>query len=139
MRGSFLRLFTGQVPDAIFQRELFAVHSTNLGEDPDFEAAHREKQLRVLLGVDADEGIVPLDSRERSRQTLLHVPEDSAAEIDVVLDEPHAAVLRPAALVIISDDVVVSRVGVRTQVPLYQVAGLVGGEAEEDVKPVDIA
>ena len=56
-----------------------------------------------------------------------------------MLDEPHAAVAGPAALVVVTNDVVVSGIGVRAEVPLDEIAGFVGGEAEHDVEAVDVA
>ena len=56
-----------------------------------------------------------------------------------MLDEPHAAVARPAALVVIIDVIVVSGIGARAEAPLDGIASFVGGEAEYDVEAVDVA
>lgn len=107
MSCAFLRLFVGQIPDCVLQRELLSAHRPDLRQDTNFEAAHGEEQLWVVLRVYTNESVFPLDSRERPGQTLLDIPKDSAAQIDIVLDESHPAIPRPAPLVIVSDDIVV--------------------------------
>lgn len=56
-----------------------------------------------------------------------------------MLDETHAAVSRPALLVVVTDQVLVVRVRVRAQVPLDEVPRLVRREAEHDVDAVHVA
>ena len=70
---------------------------------------------------------------------MLDVPEDRSSEIDIVLDETHTTVSRPAALVVIADDVVVGRVRIRAEVPLNEVPSLLSCKAEQDVETIDIA
>lgn len=101
-----------------------------LGQDAAFEAAHVEQQVRVVLAVDRDEGVLPLDGGHRARQTVLDVPEDGAAEVHVVLHQAHAGVAWPALLVVVADDVLVVRVRVLGQVALDEVTGLVRVEPE---------
>jgi hypothetical protein len=138
LRGALLRLLIREVPHGVLERVLLAAHGSDLRQDTDLEPAHREQELRVLLRVDADEGVLPLDGRERAREAVLDVPEHRATEVDVVLDESHPAVARPAPLVVVPDDVVVRWVGVGAEVPLDQVSRLLRTEAEEDVELVDV-
>jgi hypothetical protein len=56
-----------------------------------------------------------------------------------MLHEPHTSVSRPAFLVIISDNVFVVRVRMLGQIALYELFGLVGREAEQDVNAVDVS
>ena len=51
---------------------------------------------------------------------------------------PHPAVPRPAAFIVVSDNIVVSGIGVRTQVALNEVTGFVRGETERNVEFVDV-
>jgi len=56
-----------------------------------------------------------------------------------VLDQPHTEIPRPAAFVIVPDDIVVGGIGVGAEIPLDEVSRFVGGEAEQDMEFVDIA
>ena len=47
-----------------------------------------------------------------------------------MLDQTHAAIMRPAALVVVSDDIVVRGIKVGAEVSLDEVVRLVGCEAE---------
>lgn len=114
------------------------VDVTDLGQDTDLEATHREEELRIVLGVDRYESIVPLDGRKRTRKSVLDVPEDGATQIDVVLDQTHPAVSRPTLLVVVTDQVLVVRIGVGREVSLDEIARLFGRESEHDVDPVDV-
>ena len=130
--------FILQVPDAVAMGELLVGHAT-LGQDAAFESGHVEEQVGVVLRVDTDEGAFPLDGRHRARQPVLYVPEDGAAQVDVVLHETHAGVARPALLVVVADDVLVVGIGVFREVALDEVARLFGREAEVDVHSIDVA
>ena len=55
-----------------------------------------------------------------------------------MLDKSHAAILRPATLVVVSNNVVVGRIGVCTQVSLNKVVHFICGETEENMEPVNI-
>jgi hypothetical protein len=55
-----------------------------------------------------------------------------------VFDEPHTAISRPTALVIVTNDIVVCRVGIGGEIALDEISGFVGSEPEEYVKPVDV-
>lgn len=61
------------IPDAVLKRELL-VDVADLGQDAQLKVGHGEQELRVVLRVDADVGIVPLDRGERPRETVLDVP-----------------------------------------------------------------
>jgi hypothetical protein len=80
----------------------------------------------------------PVDRRKRHRERVLDIPEHGATEVDVVLNEPHAAVAGPAAFSVEANDVLIVRVWVGREVPLDEVARLVCLEAEEDVDPIDV-
>ena len=56
-----------------------------------------------------------------------------------MLHQPHPGISRPALLVVVADNVLVVGVRVLGQVPLDEVSGLLGGEAEEHVDAVDVA
>mmetsp|Transcript_4532 Transcript_4532/g.13244 ORF Transcript_4532/g.13244 Transcript_4532/m.13244 type:complete len:1314 (+) Transcript_4532:2393-6334(+) len=127
-----------EAPDAVARRELLVLRA-HLGQDAHLEAAHVEEEVGVVLGVDGDEGLVPLHRGHRPGQAVLDVPEDRAAEVDVVLHEPHARVPGPALAVVVAHHVLVVGVGVLREVALDEVLGLLRGEAEEDVELVDVA
>jgi hypothetical protein len=61
---------------------------------------------------------------------VLHVPEYSSAQVDIVLNEPHSTVTRRAAFVVIANNVVGCRIRVGTQ---DEIPCLIGREAEENV------
>jgi hypothetical protein len=60
------------------------------------EAGHGEQEVWVVLGVDGDEGVVPVKGGEGAGQPVLHIPKDGAAQVDVVLHQAHARIPRPA-------------------------------------------
>ena len=97
-----------------------------------------EQQVGVVLGIDADEGILPLDGGDGTGQSVLDVPENGTAEVDVVLHQTHASVARPAFLVVVADNVLVVGVGMLRQVALDQVASFFGREPEVNVDAIDV-
>ena len=131
-------MLVGQIPDCVLQRELLPAHRPNLGQNPDLETAHREQKLGVVLREDTNKSVFPLNGGERPRETLLDVPEHRTTKVDVVLDEAHAAVARPALAIRVADEVGVVGIRVGAEVALDEVARLLRSEAEEDVYPVDI-
>ena len=138
MRRPLLGGIVDQRPNAILHREVF-VEVAALWKDAYLEAGHREEQVRVIPAVDAGEGVVPVDRRDRSRQPILQVPEHCTAEVDVVPHQPHPRVTWPAFLVAVSDDILEVRVGLLGQEALDEVSGLVRGEAEEDPDPINVS
>ena len=94
---------------------------------------HGEEQVGVVLGVHGDEGVVPVQSGERARQPVLHVPERGAAQVDIMLHEAHARIARPALLVVVAHDVLIVGVWVLCQEALDQVLRLLRAESEQDV------
>ncbi len=76
-----------------------------------FEARHVEQQVGIVLAVDSDEAVAPLECGHGGRQAIHDVLEHRAAEVHVVLHQAHAAVARPALLVVVAHDV--SVIGVR--------------------------
>ncbi|KAI3486863.1 hypothetical protein L1887_49501 [Cichorium endivia] len=124
-------------PDAVASH--IDVLLAQLGQDAHLEAEHREEQVRIVLAVHGAERVLPFDGGERARQAVLDRPEHGAAEVDVVFDEAHARVARPALAVVVADHVAVVRIRVGGEVSLDEVARLVGGEAVEDVDAVDVA
>ena len=66
--------------------------------------AHSKEKLRIVLRVDRNEGVVPFDGSERSRESVLDVPEDGSTEVDVVLDQSHSTISGPTFLVVVTDE-----------------------------------
>ena len=56
-----------------------------------------------------------------------------------MFDRVHAAVTRPAMLVVVPNNIVVGWIRVGTEIPLSKVARFICGKAEEDVEPVHVA
>ena len=52
---------------------------STLGEDATLKPRHVEEEVGVVLAVDRDEALLPLEGGDRTRQTVLHVPEDCSA------------------------------------------------------------
>ena len=103
------------------------------------KATHREEQVGVRRRVDGSQRVLPLDRSERSGQSVLDVPENGTTKVDIVLDETHTAVTRPALLVVVSEDVGVVRVGLSREISLNEIARLLLREAEEDVNTIDVS
>ena len=55
-----------------------------------------------------------------------------------MLDESHAAIPRPAALVIVANDVVISRIRIGGEVALDEVTSFISTEPEQDVESVNV-
>ena len=100
LRRALLRHFILQVPHAVSVAELFKCRA-DLGQETQLKPAHVYEHVRVVLRVDGSKAAVPLDRRERPRQTVLDVPKHGATEVDVVLHQPHARIARPALLVVV--------------------------------------
>ncbi len=131
-------MLVGQVPNRVFQRKLFFRHDPDLGKNTDREATHRKKELGIVLGIYSNETVFPLNRRQGPRQTLLDVPEHSATKINIVLDQPHTTVARPAAFIVIPNVVVVRRIWLGGKVTLNQITSFVDGESEENVEAIHI-
>lgn len=115
------------------------MHGSDLGKNAYFEAVHVEEEVGVVLAVDGDEAALPLDGGQGARQPILDLPKGSPAEVDVVLHESHAAVPRPAFLVVVANDVLIVRIRILRQVTLDEVTGLSLTEAEDDLQSVDVS
>mmetsp|Transcript_8730 Transcript_8730/g.18587 ORF Transcript_8730/g.18587 Transcript_8730/m.18587 type:complete len:747 (-) Transcript_8730:2392-4632(-) len=125
-------------PHAVLVGKALSCHAA-FGQDADLETRHVEQQVWVVLAVHAHEAVVPLKGGQAAGQAVFHVPEHGAAQVHVVLHQPHARVTGPALAVVVADDVLVVGVRVLGEVALDQVLGLLGSEAEEDVDLVDVA
>ena len=62
--------------------ELF-IGSSGFGEDATLKATHVEQEVGVVLRVDRDKGILPLDGRDGAREAVFNVPEYSSAQEEV--------------------------------------------------------
>jgi hypothetical protein len=72
-----------------------------------------------------------LDSGQRSRKSILNLPESSTTKVNVMLHETHAAVTRPTLFIVVADYVLIVRIGVFGQESLDQVSAFVFHEAEQ--------
>mmetsp|Transcript_82933 Transcript_82933/g.149644 ORF Transcript_82933/g.149644 Transcript_82933/m.149644 type:complete len:355 (+) Transcript_82933:1047-2111(+) len=109
-----------QLPDTLPLGELL-LEGADLGQDAHLKAAHVEEHVGVVLGVDRCEGVVPHEVGDAARQPVLHLPEHRAAKVHVVLHAAHAAVARPAHLVVVAYDVLVVWIWVLSQEALNEV------------------
>lgn len=128
-----------KVPNTIFQRISLAVLCTHSRKNSDFETAHGEQELRVILGVDRNECVFPLNGSERPRQRVLDVPEDCTTKIYIMLDKPHSTISGPASLVVITDNVFVVRIRLNTEISLDKISRLLCRESEQDMDTVDVS
>ena len=108
------------------------------GLDPHLETVHIEEQIRIIRGVQADEGVVPVQRGDAARQAVLYIPEYPTPEIHVRFQKAHAAVPRPTAFVLVFHRILVVGIGVFDEVSLHQIIGLRGVEAEEHVDLVEV-
>src|ERR1700722_5650404 len=60
-------------------------------------------------------------------------------QVDVMFDRAHAAVTRPAMLIVVPYNIVVGWIRVGTEIPLDKAARFICGKAEEVVEPVPVA
>mmetsp|Transcript_17531 Transcript_17531/g.36309 ORF Transcript_17531/g.36309 Transcript_17531/m.36309 type:complete len:330 (+) Transcript_17531:2994-3983(+) len=136
--SQLLRELILQVPNTVLEANVLVDHP-RLWLDPNLEPVHVEEEVRVVLGIDTDETLLPVDSRDGTRQAVLDVPEGSPSEVDVVLHETHPAVPWPALLVLVPHNVLVVGVWVLDQVALNQVLGVLLVELEHHENLVDVA
>mmetsp|Transcript_39335 Transcript_39335/g.83813 ORF Transcript_39335/g.83813 Transcript_39335/m.83813 type:complete len:1257 (-) Transcript_39335:3240-7010(-) len=127
-----------QLPDTLSLCE-FLLECTNLGQDSHFEATHIEEDVGVVLGVDRGEAVVPDEACDAARQAILHLPEHSASQVDIVLHAAHSAISGPAHLVVVADNVLVVGVRVFSQEPLDQVSALILAETEHHDEAVQVS
>ncbi len=116
---------------------MFFLHGPDLEKNTDGEATHRKKELGIVVRIFTKESVLPLNRRQGPRQ-MLDVPKHSATKLNIVLDQPHTAVARPVAFIVITNDVVVRRVWVGGKVTLNQITSFVGGESKENVQAIHI-
>lgn len=69
-----------QVPDTILVGEFF-IAGAALGQDAALKATHVKQQIGVILAVNGHEAILPLHRGDRSRQTVLDIPEYSTTTV----------------------------------------------------------
>lgn len=117
MGSDFLGNLVLQLPHSLLLRELF-LDGSDLGEQPHFEAAHGEEEIGVVAGVNRDIGVFPVDGGDAPRQSVLDLPKHRAAQIYVVLHQPHAAVFGPAFPVVVPHHVLVVWIRVFSQISL---------------------
>mmetsp|Transcript_97181 Transcript_97181/g.274888 ORF Transcript_97181/g.274888 Transcript_97181/m.274888 type:complete len:549 (-) Transcript_97181:3378-5024(-) len=135
--GHLLGRIVLQLPHALTLRELL-LERADLGQDADLEAAHVEEHVGVVLRVNRGKGVVPHEVSDAPWQPVLHLPEDSPAQIHVVLHPAHAAVARPAHLVVVAHHVLIVGVWVLRQEALNEVARLLLRETEDHNEAVQI-
>ena len=82
LRRALLGDLVLQVPHAVAVRELLVLRAA-LRQNAALEAAHVEQQVGIVLAVDGDEAVLPLDRRHRARQAVLDVPEHRATPATV--------------------------------------------------------
>ena len=109
LRSDFLGILILKSPSAVLLRE-FLLNGSDLGKNAHFKPIHIEQQIRVVLGVHSDKAALPFDGGERTRKAILDFPKHGSSQVDIMLHETHAAISRPALLVVIANDVLVVRV-----------------------------
>lgn len=67
-----------QFPDTLSLCELF-FEGSDFRQQSDFKACHGEEQVGVILWVDGDVGILPVNGGDASRQSIFDLPEDTSA------------------------------------------------------------
>mmetsp|Transcript_13888 Transcript_13888/g.19295 ORF Transcript_13888/g.19295 Transcript_13888/m.19295 type:complete len:371 (-) Transcript_13888:1044-2156(-) len=138
LSGSLFGSVVLQVPNTIFGDKL--LHKTSrLGENSDFETAHVEEQVRVVLAVDGHKALLPFDSGEGTRKAILDLPEDGSSKVDIVLHKSHTSISWPALLVVVPHNVFVVRVRVLCQVSLDKISGFIVVETVENVQLVNVS
>ena len=70
---------------------------------------------------------------------MFNVPEHGSPKINVMLDQSHTAVSGPAPLIVISNNVVIGGIRVCRQIPLDEIARLVGSESEKNLEAINIS
>lgn len=110
----------------------------DLGQNSALQSGHGKEQIGVVLAIHGDKSALPLDGCHRSGQTIFDVPKHSPSQIDVMFHESHSGISWPALFVVVTHNVFIVGIGMLGQVPLDEITGLLGTEAEEHVDLVDV-
>lgn len=102
--------------------ELLKSGST-LGQYPALKTTHVKQQVRVIFTVHRHKAILPHESTNRTWQTILDIPEYCTSKINVMFHESHTSITRPALLVVVSNNVLIVRVRVFSEVTLDEITG----------------
>ena len=127
-----------KLPHTLALRELF-LERADLGQDSNLEAAHVEEDVGIVLGVDGCKGVVPNKRCHAAGQSVLHLPEDCASQVNIMLHAPHSAISRPTHLVGVADNVLIVRIRVLCQEPLDEILGVLLAEAEDHDEAVKVS
>ena len=92
--------------------------------DANLESTHIKEEVRIVGTEHADERVVPIKRRHTARKTILNVPEDSAAQVDIAFEQSHAAITRPTLLVAVSDGIFIVRIRMLDQIALDEILAL---------------
>ena len=132
------RIFVLKLPYAILLRKFF-LSCPLFRENTNFKATHVEKQVRVVLRVDRDKTVFPLDCGQCSRKPVLDLPENCTAQIHIMLDQAHAAVPWPAFFVVVADDILIVWIWVFCEEALDKISRILFVKLKNYVNLVDIA
>lgn len=118
-----------QIPHSVLVGE-FLMGCANLGQDTALKTTHVEEQVGVVFAVHRHKAVLPLHGRDGSRQTVLHLPEDGATQVHIVLHEAHTCITRPAFLVVVANDVLIVGIWVLREIPLDQITSVLCREPD---------
>mmetsp|Transcript_46 Transcript_46/g.74 ORF Transcript_46/g.74 Transcript_46/m.74 type:complete len:259 (-) Transcript_46:3765-4541(-) len=145
LRRHFLGGFILQVPNTIFVHCSRRRRPTHDGLatgpkrlDAHLKSNHVKEQVRIIGTVNASKGVIPVKCCHTTRKAILDIPENSPSEINIPLQQPHAAIPRPASLVTIPHGILIVWIRVLNKVTLNQVFGLLAIEFEQHVNLVHV-
>uniref|UniRef100_A0A7C9EJI3 Uncharacterized protein n=1 Tax=Opuntia streptacantha TaxID=393608 RepID=A0A7C9EJI3_OPUST len=136
--SSFLGLLVLQIPNPIFCVAKRLLCHPYLRQYPYLKTTHAEKQVWIVLAVDRHKTVLPLQGSDASWKAILHVPEYTSTQVNIMFHQPHPSIPWPTLLVVVSNHILVIRIGMFSKVPLDKVPCLFMGEAEQYMHLVNI-
>jgi hypothetical protein len=113
-----------KIPDTILG-DKFLHETSALGKNSDFETGHVEEKVGVVLAVDGHKALLPFNSSDGSRKAVLDFPEYGSSKVDIMLHKSHTGISWPALLVVVSNNVLIVRIRVFSEVSLNEISGFI--------------
>lgn len=95
-----------KLPNSFFLSELF-LNGPYLGQKTNFKTAHWEEKIRIILRIDRNVGIFPMNGCNTSRQSIFNLPEDTSSKVHIMLHQPHSTIFGPAFPIIIANNILI--------------------------------
>ena len=76
---------------------------------------------------------------DAARQSVFNLPEDSSSKINIMFHESHSTIFGPTFFIIVTNDVLIVRIGILSKESLNQFSGLISHKPENYLNMIDIS